>query len=168
MSDHGTMPLTWALRWLSGACGACLALSPAVAQQQSFDVNAQPVVVEPLPPPGSPVRSQGKRASDAAEIGRDLDAASRRVQSDNLRNEIKRGDDTRDRDRVQTERRRATSVDRQESERLRREYGLREAEHERWRTDKERQRQDAASKQVRDSGDAKEENEERDTYVPIP
>lgn len=147
------------------ACAA-FAMSPAFAQQPQIDVNAQPVIIEPLPPPGSPVRSRGSGAkrSDAAEIGRDLDAASRRVQSDNLRNEIQRGDDAMERDRVSTDRQRAASADPQESARLRREYDQRLAEHERWRTDKERQRQDLESMEK----EAKDVKKEKDTYRPVP
>ncbi len=163
MSAIGTV----AWRTLMGACAAGLALLPAFAQQPQIDVNAQPVIIEPLPPPGSPVRSQGsgRKRSDAAEVGRDLDAASRRVQSDNLRNEIRRGDDAMERDRVSTDRQRAASADPQESARLRREYDQRLAEHERWRTDKERQRQDLESMGPKEAKDVKEE---KDTYTPVP
>ena len=46
-----------------------------------------------IPPPTSPVSSKPTRAgSDAAKLGRDIDAASRRVQADGVRNEIDRAD----------------------------------------------------------------------------
>jgi hypothetical protein len=140
------------LSYLAGACAIGFAVAPARAQQDvspppPIDVNTPPLIIEPLPQPRSPVRSSGtgkKRGadSDAAKVGRDIDAASRRVQSDRIGNEIEVRDDAVDRDRVRTERARATSQDPHEAARLRQEYNQRLAEHERWRDDKQRQRQD--------------------------
>lgn len=141
-----------ALRYLAGACAIGLAVAPARAQQDvspppPIDVNAPTLIIEPLPQPRSPVRSSGtgkKREthSDTAKVGRDIDAAGRRVQSDGIGNEIRVREDAMDRDRVRTQRLRAATDDPHEAARLRQEYNQRLAEHERWRDDKERQRQD--------------------------
>ena len=140
------------LRHLGGAFALALAAVPAYAQQDvspppPIDVNAPTLIIEPLPQPQSPVRSGGsgkKRGSDsdASKVGRDIDAARQRVQSDGIGNEIQVRDEAMDRDRVRTERLRAATDDPHEAARLRQEYNQRLAEHERWRDDKERQRQD--------------------------
>lgn len=140
------------LRYLLTACAFGLAVAQAHAQQDvspppAIDVNAPTLIIEPLPPPRSPVRSAGtgkKRGtdSDASKVGRDIDAARRRVQSDGIGNEVQVRDDAMDRDRVRTERLRAATDDPHEAARLRQEYNKRLAEHERWRDDKERQRKD--------------------------
>lgn len=142
------------LRYLGGAFAIALALTaaPAGAQQDvspppPIDVNAPTLIIEPLPPPRSPVRSAstGKKRgsdSDASKVGRDIDAASRRVQSDGIGNEIQVREDAMDRDRVRTQRLRAATVDPHEAARLRQEYNKRLADHERWRDDKQRQRED--------------------------
>src|SRR5688572_16350376 len=147
--------LVWrqaALRGLLAACAFGLVVAPADAQQDvsppaPIDVNAPTLIIEPLPPPRSPVRSAstGKKRgadSDASKVGRDIDAASRRVQSDGIGNEVNVRDDANDRDRVLTQRQRAATDDPHEAARLRQEYNQRLAEHERWRDDKQRQRQD--------------------------
>jgi len=134
------------LRYLGGAFALALAAAPAYAQQDvspppPIDVNAPTLIIEPLPQPRSPVRSAStgkKRGSDSDQVGRDIDAARRRVQSGGIDNEIQVREDAMDRDRVRTERLRAATDDPHEAARLRQEYN----EHERWRDDKERQRQD--------------------------
>ena len=138
------------LRYLGGAFALALAAVPAYAQQDvspppPIDVNAPTLIIEPLPQPRSPVRSAStgkKRGSDSDQVGRDIDAARRRVQSGGIDNEIQVREDAMDRDRVRTERLRAATDDPHEAARLRQEYNQRLAEHERWRDDKERQRQD--------------------------
>ena len=137
---------------LGGAFAWALTAAAAGAQQDvspppPVDVNAPTLIIEPLPQPRSPVRSAstGKKRgsdSDASQVGRDIDAARRRVQSDGIDNEIQVSEDAMDRDRVRTERLRAATDDPHEAARLRQEYNQRLAEHERWREDKERQRQD--------------------------
>lgn len=123
-----TLPFALALALLAPAAGA-----------QSNTLQPPPRVA-PIPPPTSPVGVDRSPQSESLnKLNRDLDAASRRVQSDSLNNQIDRGTDLMERDRLQTERR-ATGASPAEAARIRQEYQTRRATQEAWRKGKEQQR----------------------------
>lgn len=92
------------------------------------------------PPPSQVGVDRSREAQSVDKLNRDLDAASRRVRSDTLQNQIKRGDDQMavDRARIERERGSATAT---EQARLRRELDARQSEHDGWRAGKEQQQQ---------------------------
>ncbi len=110
-------------------------VSTAHAQSNSLQ---PPPLVAPIPPPTSPLSSKPTRAgSDAAKLGRDIDAASRRVQADGVRNDIDRGDRQLESDRARLDRERGANPAR--SNELRQEYDQKQADHDAWRVGKERE-----------------------------
>ncbi|HEY0505005.1 MAG TPA: hypothetical protein VGD42_16100 [Lysobacter sp.] len=116
-----------------------LALLAPVASAQNNTLQPPPRVA-PIPPPPSPVGVDRSRDASLDKLNRDLDAASRRVQSDSLNNQIQRGNDLMESDRLQTQRR-AAGASPAEAARIRQEYEVRRAREEAWRTGKEQQRQ---------------------------
>lgn len=117
-----------------------LAFVTPVALAQS-GTTLQPSRVAPIQ--ASPQRVGVDKARDAdslKQLNRDLNAASRRVQSDTLSGQIQRGDDQMDADRARIDRKRAGATPAEQS-RLRQQYDARRAEHEAWRSGKEQQQQ---------------------------
>ncbi len=118
-------------------------LAPMASAQNTLAQNTlqPPPRVAPIPPPPSPVGVDRSRDSQSLDkLNRDLDAASRRVQSDSLGNQIQRGTELMESDRLQTERR-AAAASPAEAARIRQEYETRRAREEAWRAGKEQQRQ---------------------------
>ncbi|HEY5803186.1 MAG TPA: hypothetical protein VIT90_05800 [Lysobacter sp.] len=114
-----------------------VASSCALAQSNSLQ---PPPLVAPIPAPTSPVSSKPTRAgSDAARLSRDIDAASRRVQADGVRNDIDRSDQQLQSDRARYERERAANPAR--SNELRQEYDQKQADHDAWRVGKEHEQE---------------------------
>lgn len=118
------------------ALAAWLAATSVHAQSNSLQ---PPPLVAPIPSPTSPVSSKPTRAgSDAAKLSRDIDAASRRVQADGVRNDIDRADQQLQSDRAQYERERGANPTR--GNELRQQYDQKQADHDAWREGKERER----------------------------
>lgn len=140
MNVRRTLPLGAVLATLSLA----VLVLPLHAQQRSNALQPPPLIA-PLPQPTSPVSSKGTRsaADDAAKLGRDIDAASRRVQSDSVRNDIDRADSQLQSDRARIDRQRAANPS--QSGQLRREYDQLQSDHDSWRQGKERQREQLES-----------------------
>ncbi len=113
---------------LVGAVLSC-AMSLASAQQSSQlrGVAPQPVVV---PQVGNSNRVNGVKSSidDSARLGRDIDAASRRVQADVVDNEIQRRDRDLRNDRVRADQQRAATNDPYRAAAIDRSYEMREAD----------------------------------------
>ncbi|UNK49241.1 hypothetical protein MNR01_16175 [Lysobacter sp. S4-A87] len=123
------------MKWSLPALLAILWVAPLQLQAQSNSLQRQPLVT-PIPPPTSPVSSKPTRAgSDAAKLSRDIDAASRRVQADGVRNDIDRADQQLLSDQARTERERGANPAR--SNELRQEYSQKQAEHDAWRVGKQ-------------------------------
>ncbi|MDI9239147.1 hypothetical protein QLQ15_09515 [Lysobacter sp. LF1] len=117
--------------------GALVAFAPVAWAQQANTL--QPPRAAPVP--ASPAKvDQSRDAGSLEKLNRDLDAASRRVQSDTLGGQIQRGDDQMDADRARIERQRAGATPAEQA-RLRQQYDLRRAEHDAWRSGKEQQQQ---------------------------
>ncbi len=116
---------------------ATLLAAPSHTQAQSNSLQPPPLVA-PIPQPTSPVSSKPTRAgNDAAKLGRDLDAASRRVQADGVRHDIDRADQQLQSDRARLDRDRGANPAR--SNELRQEYDQKQADHDAWRVGKERE-----------------------------
>ncbi|MFC3813838.1 hypothetical protein [Lysobacter sp. GCM10012299] len=121
----GKLSLLLAVAWVASP--------PLHAQSNSLQ---RPPLVAPIPPPSSPVGTRPTRAgSDAAKLSRDIDAASRRVQADGVRNDIDRADQQLQDDRARLDRDRGANPTR--SNELRQEYDKKQADHDAWRQGKE-------------------------------
>lgn len=121
------------------ALASVAAVLPTALSAQSNTLQP-PSRVAPLPAPRSPVGvDRSPESQSVNKLGRDLDAASRRVQSDSLNNQIQRGTDLMESDRLQTQRR-ASGASPAEAARIRQEYQTRRAAEDAWRKGKEAQR----------------------------
>ena len=131
-----------AMRWLPIALALALGSAPAAFAQQSNTLQPPPRVapISPSAPPPLPTGVDTSRDSGSLnKLNRELDASSRRVQADTLRNQIQREDRLIDADRARTDARRAANPS--EAARLRQEFETRRAAHDAWRVGKEQQAQ---------------------------
>jgi hypothetical protein len=132
-----------ALRWLPFALALALGSAPAAFAQQANTLQPPPRVapISPSAPPLLPVGVDTSRDSGSLnKLNRELDASSRRVQVDTLRNQIQREDRLIEADRARTDARRAAATP-TEAARLQREFETRRASHDAWRVGKEQQTQ---------------------------
>lgn len=126
MSAMKLSPRRCAALVLAGAALVCVL--PASAQSTQLRGVTPPPTVSPQL--GNNNRMQGVKSSidDSAKLGRDIDAASRRVQADGIDNEIQRRDRDLRNDRIHADQVRAATSDPYRAAAVDRSYELREAD----------------------------------------
>jgi|GEM_PF-2040181 len=126
-----------------GGLALALALLPALAFAQQLPNTLQPpprvAPIAPSSPPPLPRGVDTSRDNSLQTLNRQLDASSRRVGIDTLRNQVDRQDRLMEADRAQTDARRAGAVTPAESERIRQDFEARRAAHDAWRAGKQAQ-----------------------------
>lgn len=129
-------------RLVPGALWLAMALIVA-PQVQAQGVGQRPSTVPLLTPPPSSRDLLDSRndPQSTSQQGRDIEAASRRVQADGIDSEIRRREQQIESDRLRTDSQRAVSRDALESQRLRREFELRQQEYQRQRSELEKEKQ---------------------------
>lgn len=125
------------VRAMTFAAALALTAPAAIAQNNTLQPAQRVAPIPPPPPPTGVDRSRDSQSLD--KLNRDLDASSRRVQSDSLNNQIQRGTDLMESDRLRTQRR-AADASPAEAARIRQEYETRRATQDAWRRGKEQQR----------------------------